>query len=750
MLSRPRLKGGFQAVSLPPRQVFLLDERRPVVLEGAVFQGLLPLLDGTRSVPEIAGAMEGRAGLHDVLLALAQLEQRGCVAEGDAGGRPGHRVAFLDSIAPGSPSLERLEAVHIGVRDVDGLRAEVLKEAVRANGLAVSDPADVLVVLADDYLRPALEDVNEEALSRGRPWMLAKPVGMVPWVGPIFVPGRTGCWSCLAQRLRSNRQMDKYILSHGGGGATRPRSRAAIAPTLETALYLVATEIARWLASPETGLEGKLVSLDLLGRTAQEHVLVRRPQCRSCGEEEHRRPKPPAPVTLTSRAKRFRSDGGHRIVPPEETYQRFRHHVSPIVGAVTELRPALGIQAEIAPSFVAGHNFSMGVDSVAFLQESLRGVSGGKGSTRIQAMVSGLCEAIERYSGVHTGEEYTVRGRYRALAPRAIHPNECMGFSEEQFRFREEWNRSQPPSRCVIVPRSFDLEQEIDWAPLWSLGRLEERLLPAAYCYYGHPEFEGRWCIPDSNGCAAGNALEEAILQGFMELVERDAVALWWYNRVRRPGLDLDSFGLPYLDEVRDHYASLGRRLWVLDITADLGITTLACVSARTNGPAEDVLVGFGAHFDPQVALLRAITEVNQFLPSVGRTRPDGSTIYLFGDELARRWWREARVEELPYLAPHPGLPALGKADFHDPSSDDLATDLGLCVERAGQRGLDVLVQDLTRPDIGLSVVRVVVPGLCHFWRRLGFRRLYDVPVQMGWLERPLTPEGLNPYTVFF
>jgi ribosomal protein S12 methylthiotransferase accessory factor len=325
-----------------------------------------------------------------------------------------------------------------------------------------------------------------------------------------------------------------------------------------------------------------------------------------------------------------------------------------------------------------------------------------------------------------------------------------MGFSEEQYRGREDWNRSQPPSRCVIVPRPFDPAQEVDWAPLWSLRRREERLLPAAYCYYGHPEFAGRWCIPDSNGCAAGNVVEEAILQGFLELVERDAVALWWYNRVRRPGLDLDSFALPYLGEIQDHYASLGRRLWVLDLTADLGITTLACVSARTSGPAEDVLVGFGAHFDPQVALLRAVTEVNQFLPSVARTRSDGSTVYRFGDELALRWWREARTAQMPYLVPDPERPARHREEFEDPSSDDLAADVELCVERAARRGLDVLVQDLTRPDIGLPVVRVVVPGLCHFWRRLGFQRLYDVPVQMGWLEEPLGPEALNPYTVFF
>ena len=67
--------------------------------------------------------------------------------------------------------------------------------------------------------------------------------------------------------------------------------------------------------------------------------------------------------------------------------------------------------------------------------------------------------------------------------------------------------------------------------------------MPTALCYYSYPLPEDQhFCQADSNGSAAGNCLEEAILQGFMELVERDAVALWWYNRVQRPGVDLDSF----------------------------------------------------------------------------------------------------------------------------------------------------------------------------------------------------------------
>jgi ribosomal protein S12 methylthiotransferase accessory factor YcaO len=58
---------------------------------------------------------------------------------------------------------------------------------------------------------------------------------------------------------------------------------------------------------------------------------------------------------------------------------------------------------------------------------------------------------------------------------------------------------------------------------------------------------------------------------------------------------------------------------------------------------------------------------------------------------------------------------------------------------------MEMLVLDQTRPDIGLPVVKVIVPGLRHFWTRFAPGRLYDVPVKMGWLERPLTEDELNP-----
>jgi len=67
------------------------------------------------------------------------------------------------------------------------------------------------------------------------------------------------------------------------------------------------------------------------------------------------------------------------------------------------------------------------------------------------------------------------------------------------------------------------------------------------------------------------------------------------------------------------------------------------------------------------------------------------------------------------------------------------------CVEAARRRGIEVLVLDQTRPDVGLPVVRVIMPGMRHFWARLAPGRLYDVPVALGWLPAALSEEQLNP-----
>jgi ribosomal protein S12 methylthiotransferase accessory factor len=425
--------------------------------------------------------------------------------------------------------------------------------------------------------------------------------------------------------------------------------------------------------------------------------------------------------------------------------------VSPISGVVSALEPLSGSSGSLAHSYAAGHNFAMMTDTLFFLRENLRGRSGGKGMTEMQAKVGGMCEAIERYSGVYRGEEFEIRTTLAALGDDGINPMSCMLYSPQQYAGRQAWNASQPHTKFHLVPEPFDPDREVSWTPAWSLTLNRFRYVPSAYCYYGHPDLKSSFnCIADANGCAAGNVLEEAILQGFLEMVERDAVALWWYNRLRRPGVDLDSFDEPYFRALANFYRGINREMWVLDITSDLGIPTFAGVSRRVDRPVEDIIIGFGAHLDPKLAILRALTEVNQFLPAVTRVNADGSTQYWFNDSDAINWWKTATIVDKPFVTPDPAAPRHTASGYPRFGVRDIKESVELCVQTVAARGLETIVVDHTRPDVGFSVVKVIVPGLRHFWRRLAPGRLYDVPVQMGWLPEPPTEAGMNPVSIFF
>jgi ribosomal protein S12 methylthiotransferase accessory factor len=389
--------------------------------------------------------------------------------------------------------------------------------------------------------------------------------------------------------------------------------------------------------------------------------------------------------------------------------------------------------------FWSGSNVATRGQGIDRLRSILRAENGGKGVDPLHAEVGALCEAIERYSATFQGDEERVRDSLRALGDEAIHPNRCQLFHPRQYRGRAAWNSAHGAFHWV--PEPFDEATATDWTPVWSLTRRRHRLLPTAMLYFDAPDARLR---ADSNGNAAGTSREDAILQGLLELIERDTVALWWYNRTRAPEMDLDAFDDPWIDQLRGVYAGLGRTVWALDLSADLGIPTVVAMSRRTDGAPEQIMFGFGANLDPHCALRRALTELNQMMPpATGAGELDSE------DPDAAAWWRAATVRNQPYLQPDPSRPASRPQDFAYQPSPDLTADIRTVQNKLEAIGLEVLVLDQTRPDIELPVVKVIVPGLRHFWARYGPGRLYDVPVQLGLLAEPTTYNGLNPIPMF-
>jgi ribosomal protein S12 methylthiotransferase accessory factor len=205
------------------------------------------------------------------------------------------------------------------------------------------------------------------------------------------------------------------------------------------------------------------------------------------------------------------------------------------------------------------------------------------------------------------------------------------------------------------------------------------------------------------------------------------------------PEIDLKQFDDSYIRDLQTQLADSGRRLWVLDVTSDLGVPTFVAILHWMQNGQENIEFGSGAHFDNRIAVLRALTELNQFL-SIG-LMGGGS-----GEKSSLDGTTPLYLKEHPFLVPN-GKPAMNpRALAKFGPLDNTREQVDACVNIASRAGLDFLVLNQTRPDVGVPVVRVIAPGLRHFYRRFAPGRLYDVPIKLGLLDRPLLENELTPF----
>jgi ribosomal protein S12 methylthiotransferase accessory factor len=729
---------------------YLFSEQGVIAMRGAKIESLAALLDGTHDLERLLRGRPGGMAPEEVAALLAQLVDAGLVTLRSRGAddRPGdeHALAYWDAcgvdadVVAARQGTVRLTAVG---GSADGVDPGAVERALAGAGLEVlradTGAADLSVVLCADYLDPRLARIDAEHRRAGRPWLLARPFGAQVWIGPVLQP-EGACWHCLTHRLWGHRHAEACVQEELGHAGPARRPVSALPPLTSAAAHLIALEAAKWVAGYRHHGQQCVWTLDTLDLQGRLHELRRRPQCPRCGDPWLVAWRSTRPVSLQPAKKATTGGGGHRTATPAQMLERHRHLVSPVTGIIKEIQrdPAA---PWFANAYRSGPNVARGVTGMAALRAGLRCENGGKGVSALDAEVSALCEAAERFSGNFQGDELRIRGSYDELGEEAVHPNECMLFADRQYAERSAWNPEHADFQRVGEP--FDCAAPVDWTPVWSpAGR--RRLLPTSYLYYGTPrEGAARGVRADSNGTAAGSSLEDAILQGALELVERDAVALWWYNRTPVPGVDLASFADPWLDEMTASYAGIGRELWVLDVTADLGIPVTVALSRRTDSPHEDIMLGFGAHLDPRIAVRRAVTELNQMLPIVqagghGLDDPD-----------ARRWLEYATVANQPYLRPAAGQRPRAAADFRFVNRADVRDDVEALTRVFDRAGLELLVLDQTRPDVGIPVAKVLVPGLRPFWARFAPGRLFDVPVRLGRLDAPTPYERLNPFPMF-
>lgn len=722
----------------------MLSEHGGTALHGAAYEHVAALVDGQRSAEQIVDLVADKVDATRAYYALEIMRARGVLAESVPGFRS-EFAAFWHSAGIEPDAADRaLREKRVFVQTIGNCDPGALQVSLQGCGVlqGTREESALSIVLTPDYTHEDLAQVNATALEASRPWLLVRSGGPELWIGPLFLPRETGCWACLRYRLIRNRPFhDLARRAAARQGATS--FEAGAMPATEAAVcQMAAVAAAQFLAGAPANLAGKMLSLDWATFAPASHALTRHPHCPACGTAQVASIQP---FLVESGRATHLSDGGHRSVSPETTFRKYEHHVSPITGIVRALEPVLAEDGAVQV-YAAGQNGAVGLETLADVKRGLRSGSAGKGVSAAQAKASALCEALERYSGVATGGEWRVRRAFQDWDEGlAFHPNTIMGYSERQYAEREQWNARG--SRFNRVPEPLDNATPVDWSPLWSLTEQRHKYFPTQLVYFQSTATEGdrtMYSVGCSNGNASGNTREEAVLQGFFELVERDAVALWWYNRLPKRGVALETFGDAYLLDMVAHYRQRGRSAWALDLTSDLGIPVFVAISRFTEGGPEKILFGLGCHLDSRIAVQRAFAEMGQMLALAGET---GGPPVEEGEVLD--WLRNSTVANQPYLVADPAKVPAKREDFPRQHTGDFAKDIDHCRAIVEGKGMEMLVLDQTRADVGMPVVKVVVPGLRHFWARYAPGRLYDVPVQMGWLKESLAESDLNPIPIF-
>jgi len=328
----------------------------------------------------------------------------------------------------------------------------------------------------------------------------------------------------------------------------------------------------------------------------------------------------------------------------------------------------------------------------------------GKGFTAAQAQVSLTMEAIERY---------------------------CSEFRDE-YRSRlviDSYENLKKKRIAVLDPQTLILPQFSQYAPddvlHWVggydlIGR-EEMLTPACAVYHPFSLDDKPLINTHTDGIASGSTMEEAVCHALMEVIERDAwsIAKFSGNACDAVAIE-DRPDNQFLLDIVDKFNRADIEITAKDITSDIGIPVIAAFSQDL---AEDMIPidGFGAHLDPKVAMARALTEI-------AATRALFIQKYGFDglrEDLPAYCSMDRVEQDFRFYAHAEKTLADMEVGYHEDMLQDIEKAAAMLQSRGHER---LIVVGLTRPDVGLPTVRVIVPGMeafCFDRTRKGPRLLH-------------------------
>ena len=429
-------------------------------------------------------------------------------------------------------------------------------------------------------------------------------------------------------------------------------------------------------------------------------------------------------ISLQKRQKKFTLDGAHRIVSPKETLKKIKSN-----SAINEIIKKC--------KFIKDDKFNIFSYIIKYYMpgEPALGESMGKGFIQSQAYCSGIMEAIERHCCTLLENDRLIFGNYKHFKGNAINP-EILGV------FRKG-------------PYSPDLW--IDWIWAWNLTKKKDILVPVLFGLYISSHFKHsyyfsntkktQYTLSDSNGCAAGNCIEEAILHGILEIVERDAVFINARNNLRPPDIDVtngikNKYLIEFLDKI---FIAKDIVFKIKYLTLDINIPTFACVLLDNSDGLQSLAIGYGTHFDPEIALIRSISELFQARAINQISKKRNYNFNLF-------------FPRMDYLLVE-GRETISFKNINNLSSEDICEDLNIAIKMLEKENMDVIVINRTKKGIGFPAVKVVIPNAQRAdWVNrvdknllgMGSSRIFNVPQKLGLRRRISTLSELDPSQITY
>jgi ribosomal protein S12 methylthiotransferase accessory factor len=308
----------------------------------------------------------------------------------------------------------------------------------------------------------------------------------------------------------------------------------------------------------------------------------------------------------------------------------------------------------------------------------------GKGATPVQSEASALMELVERFSFFTFIEE----------GPKLYTTARDLGDQALPFAYLARSLFDHSPDLAVAAA----LYQ--DW-PLY--------FVPATNLSTGTPVYlplHWFYLIEEYNGPAAGNCLEEAVLQALCEVVERHVGTVISHERRPTPVIDPDSVTDPAARELLEKFSKNGIKVYLRDFSLDTGIPTVAALAydPATFPESSEIVFAAGTTTDPTKSLIRALTEVAQLAGDFHRRTSYRPTLPKYES-----------LEDAAYLmAPGPTVPLDRLPNL---ANDNLKAEIRNCLDALGRLKLEVLAVDVTQPQIGIPAVYVLIPGT-HFLDR--------------------------------